>query len=348
VFYEKSSWEPPKACKEVETMIDKIQEKFDKWTPPRFTKDNLTRSERKYLQNLKEKEDITYRWEDKGPSFTKMNVSQYIEAGEKELENPRFYKGVNENPSEVVKEQCNSLINEMFTRKEISESIAIFLLSGGKNLSTFYHLLKTHKIPQNVDNPIEWLQDNGFPLRGIISGRGGPTERLASFVDFFLQPGMKQLPSFLQDTKHVLQIIDEINQKIDKNEVSLSGVAMVTLDLESMYNNMTDDLAGGATCEFLEGGRSGSPDVLKVKTESILAALELCLKNNYFTFNEKIYQQTGGVGTGIKLAPPYACLGMGKFEQEAFRKDFNLLEKIMLWKRYIDDVFMLFKGSKME
>ena len=81
-----------------------------------------------------------------------------------------------------------------------------------------------------------------------------------------------------------------------------------------MYNNMPDDLAGGATSEFLEGGRGGSPDVLKVKTESILAASELCLKNNYFTFNEKIYQQTGGVGTGIKLAPPYACLGRGKFE----------------------------------
>lgn len=88
--------------------------------------------------------------------------------------------------------------------------------------------------------------------------------------------------------------------------------------------------------------------VLKVKTESILASLELCLKNNYFTFNDKIYQQTGGVGTGIKLAPPYACLGMGKFEQEAFKKEFSLLDQIMLWKRFIDDIFMLFKGSKHE
>ena len=84
----------------------------------------------------------------------------------------------------------------MLSRKEISESVAIFLLSGGKNLSNFYHLLKTHKIPHDVASPDEWLQTHGYPLRGIISGRGGPTERLASFVDFFLQPGMKQLPSF--------------------------------------------------------------------------------------------------------------------------------------------------------
>ena len=53
----------------------------------------------------------------------------------------------------------------------------------------------------------------------------------------------------------MLQIIDEINLKIEKNEVSLDGVALVTLDVESMYNNMSDVLAGGAAKEFLEGGR---------------------------------------------------------------------------------------------
>ena len=86
---------------------------------------------------------------------------------------------------------------------------------------------------------------------------------MASFVDFFLQPGMKQLPSFLQDTNHVLQIIDDINKKVDTGEVSLDGVALVTLDVEAMYNNMTDELAGGATKEFLEGGRDGSPEICK-------------------------------------------------------------------------------------
>ena len=83
-------------------------------------------------------------------------------------------------------------------------------------------------------------------------------------------------------------MIEEINVKIENGEVSLEGVALVTLDVESMYNNMTDELAGGATEEFLEGGRTGSSDVLKVKTQSILEALDICLKNNYFTFNKKI------------------------------------------------------------
>ena len=102
---------------------------------------------------------------------------------------------------------------------------------------------------------------------------------------------MKQLPSFLQDTKHLLQLIDEINEKSESGGFSLKGVAMVTLDVESMYNNMTEELAGAASKEFLKGGRAGAPDVLKVKTESILAALELSLKNNFFSFNEKTYHK---------------------------------------------------------
>ena len=95
---------------------------------------------------------------------------------------------------------------------------------------------------------------------------------------------------------------------------------LVTLDVEAMYNNMTD--------------------VLKVKSQSILEALDLCLKNNYFSFNKKIYKQVGGVGTGIKLAPPYACLRMEKFKEEAFKKENCMLDKIKLWKKFIDDIFI--------
>ena len=39
---------------------------------------------------------------------------------------------------------------------------------------------------------------------------------------------------------------------------------------------------------------------------------------------------------------------MGKFEKTAFDSNYNLLPKILLWKRFIDDVLMLFKGSEQE
>ena len=113
-----------------------------------------------------------------------------------------------------------------------------------------------------------------------------------------------------------------------------------------MYTNMTSDLARVASSEYLHGGIVGDQETSRVKPESVLKALDLCLESNVFSFNDKKYLQTGGVGTGVKLAPPYACLGMGKFEETAFSAGFHLVEDILLWKRFIDDILMLFRGSE--
>ena len=138
---------------------------------------------------------------------------------------------------------------------------------------------------------------------------GAPTERLSGFVDHFLQDGMRNLESFLEDTKDTLQIIENLNDKIDGGEIDMEGVALVSLDVDSMYNNMSEGLGTSACREYLEN-RVFLEDDNQVSTNSIMIALDLCLKNNYFAFNDKTYKQIHGVGTGIKLAPPYACLGM--------------------------------------
>ena len=104
---------------------------------------------------------------------------------------------------------------------------------------------------------------------------------------------------------------------------------------------MSEELGRGSCKTFLENMNSET----KVSASSILKALDLCIKNNFFQFNGKIYQQTGGVGTGVKLAPTYACIGVGQFETLAFNSKQDLLKLILLWKRYIDDVFALFKGE---
>ena len=94
--------------------------------------------------------------------------------------------------------------------------------------------------------------------------------------------------------------------------------------------------------------RTFQEDGQPVSTNSILAALDLCLNKNFFKFNEKIYKQIRGVGTGIKLAPTFACLGLGKFEELVFNSRQDLVNKILKWKRFIDDVLTLFRGTEEE
>ena len=114
----------------------------------------------------------------------------------------------------------DEVVSSMVRNGEISEKVSEFLQNGEAKLSKFYHLLKTHNIPIELDKPADWLEENGYPVRGIISCKGAPTEKLAGLVDHFLQPGMKQLPSFLKDTKHTLQVVEDINEKIESGEFS--------------------------------------------------------------------------------------------------------------------------------
>ena len=48
------------------------------------------------------------------------------------------------------------------------------------------------------------------------------------------------------------------------------------------------------------------------------------------------------------MAPPYACLGMGEFEKRAFNSENEGLKSVLFWKRFIDDIWTLFKGSREE
>ena len=68
----------------------------------------------------------------------------------------------------------------------------------------------------------------------------------------YIQPGMTSLESYLRDTEHTLKIIEDFNETIDEGQVSLDGVAIVSLDVESMYSNMSEELATGAVTEYLE------------------------------------------------------------------------------------------------
>ena len=112
------------------------------------------------------------------PSFTNLKVDQYLQAGEKELNNPDFYDNIVGDPTLEIRNKCIELISNMQKRGEISEKVADYLMSGDVQLSNFYHLIKTHSLPTESQEVESWLEEKGFPIRGIISGRGGPNRKV--------------------------------------------------------------------------------------------------------------------------------------------------------------------------
>ena len=71
--------------------------------------------------------------------------------------------------------------------------------------------------------------------------------------------------------------------------------------------------------------------------------MDIVLKNNIFEFNGNFYLQIQGTAMGTKMAPAYANLGKLEIELKQLGNP-----HILIWKRFIDDIFVVWTGSKTE
>ena len=64
------------------------------------------------------------------------------------------------------------------------------------------------------------------------------------------------------------------------------------------------------------------------------------MKNNVFEHNMRYFKQLNGTAMGTRFAPPFATLFMGYLEDKILN---SLVEKALLWWRYIDNIFMIWQ-----
>ncbi len=76
---------------------------------------------------------------------------------------------------------------------------------------------------------------------------------------------------------------------------------------------------------------------------------ELVLTRNFFMFENDFFLQVRGAAMGSRMAPNYVGLFMGLFEQDqVFALTNPFLPHIRLWRRYVDDIFLLWTGNQQE
>ena len=68
--------------------------------------------------------------------------------------------------------------------------------------------------------------------------------------------------------------------------------------------------------------------------------IRMILTTNNFSFSNEHYLQKHGTAMGTHMAPSYANLFVGKFEEQAI--DISVL-KPFIWRRFIDDIVMIWK-----
>ena len=208
----------------------------------------------------------------------------------------------------------------MLISKEISQKTADYLFIENPRTATFYLLPKIHK---NILPP---------PGRPIVSANECPSERISQFVDHFIQPLVRTLPSYLRDSSHLLNLIRDLHLQADS--------ILATLDVTSLYTNIPNDEGINAVGKYLYRHRKASENPTNA---SICRLLHLVLTTNNFEFDNKDFLQVGGTAMGTKLAPSFANLFMGDFEDKYV---YTHPTQPLMWKRFIDDIFIIWTHGK--
>ena len=174
-------------------------------------------------------------------------------------------------------------------------------------------------------------------IRPIVSSCNSITETISQFVDQWLQPHVKNLPSYLKDTTEFLKLIE--TTKLPPECI------LASIDVSSLYTNIPHDDGKQNVLYFLQNNPDNYLRPEQPLPEVLTELIDMVLKNNVFEFNNNYYLQIQGTAMSTKLAPAYANLFVGKLEEKL--KEFGK-QHIMLWKRFIDDIFVIWTGSTSE
>ena len=309
---------------------------------------NLPENERRALNELVELQksrQITIKPNDKTGGASIMNTEDYIKSMENILdakfvdsdgvEHPYFQKldpyqadQMQFNDLERLKEEVSKARNEGW----IDNDMAKWLVPDEPAPGRLYGLVKDHvakeKWPENSKIP---------PLRPVESASGTTFENASHFVDLHSKHLVKSLPSYWEDTPDMLRNFEKENEKGPQP----AGAIPVTLDVTSLYTNIP--LKQGM--EIFEAFLNTRQDK-SIPTTFLMTLLTLVLTCNILVFDNSYYLQRIGTAMGTRVAPTFACLFMGVIEHMMLSSWKGT--KPILYRRYIDDIFLIWQGSEEE
>ena len=206
------------------------------------------------------------------------------------------------------------------------------MISDDKEAAKFYCTFKVHKKHEPMKAPSP---------RPIVSGSASVTENIAAYVQYYIKDISKKHQSYIQDTPDFLRYIEKINQGplLEDDQI------LVTWDVEGLYTNIPHEEGLQSLHEGLE--TRVNPEV---PTDFLIKLMDIILKNNLFVFHEELWKQQIGCAMGTKPAPSYADIFMArkiddKIISLAQKHSLNNKSPLSIFKRFLDDIFSIFKGT---
>jgi hypothetical protein len=156
-------------------------------------------------------------------------------------------------------------------------------------------------------------------------------------VDHHSKDLVPEVPSYLQDTPHLLRELETLKlTNLPPNSFPI-GINVVGL-----YTNIPHAEVIKRLKRALNKKRN-----LEVPSLLLTDILNLVLKYNAFEFNGDLYQQKIGTAMGTRVAPTMANIFMAEIDKLVQKCAINEnLNCIHYYKRFIGDIFIIWTGKE--
>lgn len=302
---------------------EEVTQQWERITESNKRKRNLTKKETMALKTLKEEKTTILKKADKGGATVLMNLDDYMEEAYNQLQDQKVYRKLTKDPTTEIKREIDIFLQEAYEEDLITEELLKVLVNNEPRTPILYLVPKVHK---RLQKP---------PGRPIVSGIGSIFQPLAIYVDSFLQNIVKELPHCLKDTTDFLNRLDTV--KTDQ------ATWLCTYDIKSLYTSIPTQEGMEATREKLKN----DPKLSNRDISFLMTLLDFVLTRNYFRFGSEYYLQLQGTSMGSPVAPGYANVFMDMIETQIILQN-QLADNVIAWYRFVDDIFVLWKGTEIQ
>ena len=273
------------------------------------------------LRQLKLNKEIIVTKPDKGSGTVILDRSDYTMKMFEIINDPDNFKTLQVDLYKHImklERRNNRLIDNMVSDGIVTSLVGSNLKTRGSRPGIMYGLPKIHK--------------KGAPMRPILSMSGSFNYNLSRYLVPLLSPlGVNEY--CVRDSFSFVKEISEFENK---------DYVMASFDVKSLFSNVPVK----ETCKIVHEKFFPTKDSVHEGFNPKLfdKVLNNCIEN-FFLFDNKIYQQVDGFPMGGCISPTMANIFMCHHESK-WLNDCPLEFKPVLYRRYVDDTFLLFRDVK--
>ena len=216
-----------------------------------------------------------------------------------------------------VEYRVNRLLKKMEENATITENEYKQLYATGSSLNILYGLPKTHK--QNCPMPTK------------VSSYNSAQYKLSKFVISEINH-LAESEYILKNYQHLLESLKNVNMT--------STSCLVSFDIKSLYTSIPVK----ETIDIIVDSPYCNNSFRNLNRNEFRKLLTTIAEDNFIIFDNKFFKQIEGVAMGSPISATFANIFMSYHEQNWLR-ECPIEFKPILYKRYVDDTFVLFKNE---